>query len=204
MFVKLPRIGRVKSRLAADIGAVPAWCFCRAVTGSLLQRLAARGGWHCWLALESWGERGTGGLASRGWTRIAQGRGDLGQRMGRVLKQLPPGPVVIVGNDVPDLMPEHIERAFKALRRYDAVFGPAVDGGYWLVGVRPRIRRLPLFEQVRWSTRHALSDTLANVPGHTITFLDLLEDIDHGPSYRRWLQRRRRREDRVSAVTNPA
>ncbi|MFZ1414995.1 MAG: DUF2064 domain-containing protein [Defluviicoccus sp.] len=191
MFVKLPRIGRVKSRLAADIGPVPAWCFCRTVTASLLHRLAARGRWRCWLALERWGERGGDGLASRGWTRLAQGRGDLGQRMGGVLNRLPPGPVVMIGNDVPDVVPTHIEKAFAALRRCDVVFGPAVDGGFWLVGVQSRSRRLPLFEQVRWSTRHALSDTLANLPRQTVAVLDLLEDIDYGPAYQRWLRRRR-------------
>lgn len=204
MFVKLPRVGRVKSRLAADIGLVPAWRFCRAVTGSHLQRLAARGCWHCWLALESWGERGGYGLASRGWTRLPQGGGDLGQRMGRILRRLPPGPVVIIGNDVPDLGPAHIETAFATLRRFDTVFGPAVDGGFWLFGVKSRYRQLPLFEQVRWSTRYALSDTLANLPRQTVAFLDLLEDIDYGPAYQRWLQRRRHRSVRRSAAGAPA
>ncbi len=201
MFVKLPRIGRVKSRLAADIGLVPAWCFCRTVIRSLLQGLAAPRRWCCWLALERWGERGGYcGLASRGWTRLEQGRGDLGQRMGRVLRILPPGPVVIIGSDVPDLVPAHIEKAFTALHRCDAVFGPAVDGGFWLVGLQSKARRLPLFEQVRWSTRYALSDTLANLPRQTVAALDLLEDIDYGSAYQRWLQRCRHRGVRSCAA----
>ncbi|MDG4603048.1 MAG: DUF2064 domain-containing protein [Defluviicoccus sp.] len=201
MFAKLPRIGRVKSRLAADIGPVPAWCFCRTVTRSLLKGLAAPRRWCCWLALERWGERGGHcGLASRGWTRLEQGRGDLGQRMERVLCVLPPGPVVIIGSDVPDLVPAHIEKAFAALHDCDAVFGPAVDGGFWLVGVQSKSRRLPLFEQVRWSTRYTLSDTLANLPRQTVAVIDLLEDIDYGPAYQRWLQRRRQRGVRSSAA----
>lgn len=191
LFVKLPRIGRVKTRLGADIGPVSAWSFCRRVTASLLHRLASRGRWCCWLALERFGQRGRDGLANAGWTRLAQGRGDLGRRMSCVLNQLPPGPVVIVGNDAPDLAPAHIARAFAALRSCDAVFGPAVDGGYWLIGLRRRYNHAGLFDDVRWSTRHALSDTLANLPRQKLVFLDLLEDVDHGPAYRRWIRRQR-------------
>lgn len=191
LFIKLPRIGRIKTRLATDIGPVPAWTFCRGVTASLFHRLAARGRWCCWLALERFGQRGRDGLANAGWTRLLQDRGDLGRRMSGVLNQLPPGPVVIVGNDAPDVAPTHIARAFAALRSCDAVFGPAVDGGYWLIGLRRRYRHTELFNDVRWSTRHALSDTLANLPRQKVVFLDLLEDVDHGPAYHRWVHRHR-------------
>ncbi len=55
-----------------------------------------------------------------------------------------PGPVVIIGADIPEITPDHIGRAFAALGRSDAVFGPAADGGYWLVGLkrRPSIREI--------------------------------------------------------------
>ena len=78
------------------------------------------------------------GLTSRAWPphlpRIPQGPGDLGNRMGRILRMMPPGPVCIVGGDIPGLGPAHIDRAFGLLGTHDAVFGPAPDGGYWLVG----------------------------------------------------------------------
>ena len=58
----------------------------------------------------------------------------------------------------------HIAAAFRLLGRHDLVFGPAEDGGFWLVGARRRPRLPPLFGQVRWSSPHALADTLADLP----------------------------------------
>ncbi|MGH6660397.1 MAG: DUF2064 domain-containing protein, partial [Rhodospirillales bacterium] len=77
-----------------------------------------------------------------------------------------------------------------ALGRADAVFGPAADGGYWLVGLRRRPRRLRLFEGVRWSSEHALADTLANLGGRPHVLLETLEDVDDGAAYQRWRRQR--------------
>jgi glycosyltransferase A (GT-A) superfamily protein (DUF2064 family) len=89
------------------------------------------------------------------------------------------GPVVIVGSDIPGLNAGLIEQAFRALASHDAVFGPARDGGYWLVGFA---RRRPIgrpFDDVRWSTAHALDDTLANLrPDLRVAFLPTLTDVD--------------------------
>jgi glycosyltransferase A (GT-A) superfamily protein (DUF2064 family) len=126
------------------------------------------------------------------WRRIGQGTGDLGERMGRVMRALPPGPAVIIGTDVPDIRPDHVARAFRALGRHDAVFGPAADGGYWLVGLRRRPRVPEIFEGVRWSTEFALADTLANALTLDVALLDVLDDVDDGAALERW----RRREAR--------
>jgi glycosyltransferase A (GT-A) superfamily protein (DUF2064 family) len=66
------------------------------------------------------------------------------------------------------------------------VFGPAEDGGYWLVGQR-RLKPMPdLFRAVRWSTPHALADTLANLRvGETHALVARLADVDDGHAYRR-------------------
>jgi glycosyltransferase A (GT-A) superfamily protein (DUF2064 family) len=89
------------------------------------------------------------------------------------------GPVCVVGADIPDLKKHHIARAFGALGASDAVFGPALDGGYWLIGfknARPAPPRL--FENVRWSSEHALADTVATIPGFRISYVDTLRDVD--------------------------
>ncbi|WP_425283593.1 DUF2064 domain-containing protein [Methyloceanibacter stevinii] len=49
---------------------------------------------------------------------------------------MPPGPVVLVGSDIPRISRAHIAEAFRLLGNADAVFGPAQDGGYWLVGFK--------------------------------------------------------------------
>ena len=75
--------------------------------------------------------------------------------------------------------------------RVDVVFGPARDGGYWLVGMKRRPRFTDPFRGVRWSTELALADTVANLePGQTHTLLETLEDIDEGEAYRRFIQTR--------------
>src|SRR5262249_34423713 len=120
----------------------------------------------------------------RGVSVIAQGRGDLGARMAASFARLPPGPAVLIGSDIPSIACAHIADAFAALGCRDAVFGPSEDGGYWLVGQR-RLRAMPdLFRSVRWSSRHALADTLANLaPGQTHALVARLADVDDGAAY---------------------
>jgi glycosyltransferase A (GT-A) superfamily protein (DUF2064 family) len=127
----------------------------------------------------------------RGIEIVPQGGGDLGRRMRRAIAATPPGPVVLIGSDIPAIEPGHIAAAFRRLGTQDLVFGPAVDGGFWLVGARRRPRLPMLFARVRWSTSHALADTLAGLPrGVTVGFVDTLEDIDDGDGWRRLRPRR--------------
>ena len=182
--VKQPRVGAVKTRLARDIGAVEAWRVYRAMSGNLVRRLAADRRWRTLLAVTP-----DHALDARDWpdgiARIAQGPGNLGARMQRLLDRFAPGPAVIVGSDLPALSPDRIAAAFRALRRAGIVVGPAGDGGYWLVGARS-LRMPRLFENVRWSGPHALADTLRNVRGIEVAMLDELEDLDDAAGYRRW------------------
>jgi len=102
------------------------------------------------------------------------------------LRACPPGPVVLVGADIPTLCARHIVVAFRLLGSRDLVFGPAEDGGFWLVGARHPRRLAHVFEQVRWSSPHALADTLAGLPRVlTVGIADRLEDVDDGETYRR-------------------
>ena len=181
VMAKAPRIGRVKRRLAETIGPVAAWTFQRRNLNNLLRRLVDPR-WRTWIAVTPDAAVHTHPWP-HGWTTIAQGGGDLGARMARIMESLPPGPVVIVGTDIPAVGPQHTAAAFLSLDRTDAVFGPAADGGYWLVGLRRRPRIIDPFAPVRWSGPHALSDTLANLPMGTHTaFLDTLEDVDDAES----------------------
>ena len=119
---------------------------------------------------------------------VDQGTGDLGDRMQRMFNTLPIGPVVIIGSDVPNIERADIANAFHQLGRHDAVFGPAPDGGYWLVGQSRRRTVLPMFDNVRWSSEHALSDTMANLKGAPVKLLRQLADVDDAASYRNWLR----------------
>jgi uncharacterized protein len=91
--------------------------------------------------------------------------------------------VVLVGCDIPAMAARHIAAAFQLLGRHDVVFGPARDGGFWLVGCR---HRPPAFGAVRWSSEHALSDALGNLPrSMSVGFAATLDDVDDGVAYRR-------------------
>ena len=87
-----------------------------------------------------------------------------------------PRPVCIIGADIPDVTKPAIAAAFAALGDHDAVFGPAPDGGYWLVGAKRT--QAGMFADVRWSTRHALADTEVSFKGLRIARIETLRDVD--------------------------
>jgi hypothetical protein len=120
-----------------------------------------------------------------------QGGGDLGVRMRRAVAACSPGPVVLIGSDIPAVTASHIADAFRLLGRHDLVFGPAQDGGFWLIAARRCPCLPPLFGDVRWSSRHALADALSNLPRRiSVGFAARLEDVDDGAAYRRLAPRR--------------
>lgn len=184
IFAKEPRIGRVKTRLARDVGKVAAWRFYRSMLATIPKRL--KGGWAVWLAISP----DHAHMPFKG-KLLKQGSGDLGVRMLRPASLLPSGPVVIVGTDVPDIQPSHIRKAFRLLGKHDVVFGPADDGGFWLVGYkRHPIMTDPYKNQVRWSHPETLKDCLKNLRGKKVGFVDTLCDIDGADDLRRWRQNR--------------
>lgn len=191
IFAKAPRLGTVKSRLGRDIGMVAAWAFYRRTLESISRCLSADRRWRTWIAVTPDSAFRTAPFWPPTCRAVPQGPGDLGERMWRPLLYLPPGPAVIVGTDIPDIQTSHIAAAFRALGNRDAVFGPARDGGYWLVGHRRRPRLPQLFTGVRWSTEHALADTLANLDGQSVALLETLDDIDDGRAYEEWLSKGR-------------
>ena len=182
--VKEPRPGRVKTRLGQDIGVIAAAWWFRHQVKDVLRRLEDPR-WELVLAVSP----DQTGLSSRFWPlhleRIPQGSGDLGRRMARIMKTRPPGPVCIIGGDIPGIRKAHIQRAFIALGNHDAVFGPALDGGYWLIGLK-RNRATPrsIFRCVRWSTEYALRDTQRSLAGYSISHIDQLQDVDTGADLR--------------------
>lgn len=178
IFTRWPRFGAGKRRLAAGVGPVQALKVQRVILSLMIRRLGADRRWTTWLAVTP--DR-SGPWPAR-FGILPQGEGDLGQRMARVAGTLTPGPVLIVGSDVPGITADIVARGFRTLADHDAVFGPAPDGGYWAVGLRRRPRFLAPFANVRWSTEHALADSLANLAGSSVAMLDVLEDIDDANS----------------------
>lgn len=178
VMLKEPHPGRVKTRLGRDLGMVGAAWWFRHQTARLLRRLQDPR-WEIVLAVTPDRE----GMRSRIWpaqlTRVPQGAGHLGDRMARVMRTLAPGPVCVIGGDIPGVTSAKVARAFAALGAQEAVFGPAPDGGYWLIGVRHPGRMPSAFLQdVRWSSAYALQDSVASLGRRSVALVDTLRDVD--------------------------
>ena len=185
---KQPLIGRVKTRLARDIGQTEALRFFRSASESLIRRVGSDPRWQTIIAVSPDRAVHERGIWPEDLPRVGQGEGDLGQRMGSLFRDLPPGPVVIVGADIPGIERKHIASAFAALGRHDTVIGPAEDGGYWLIGMKRRPRVKEIFEGVRWSSEHAMEDTLKNIRRQkmSVGVLERLCDVDTGADLEKW------------------
>ncbi len=176
VMVKDPRLGRAKTRLARETGEVAAVYFYRTLIRNTIARLRSPL-WALQMAVAS-----RSGVESRllppVGCRYAQCQGDLGRRMSQLLGDAGPGGAIVIGSDIPGITPQHIAEAFRQLRRHDVVFGPALDGGYWLVASKNRRVAHRMFDGVRWSSEHALADTLANLHGARVGFVAALADAD--------------------------
>ncbi|MGF1552877.1 MAG: TIGR04282 family arsenosugar biosynthesis glycosyltransferase [Paracoccaceae bacterium] len=188
VFVKEPRPGRVKTRLARMVGPVGAAWWYRHQAGALIRRLGGDPRWRLALAVSPDAE----GMASRVWprgiARLPQGGGDLGRRMTRALaraRTLTPGPVAVVGSDVPGLDGRALARALDALKGADAALGPAPDGGFWFLGLAPgRCLAPDALDGARWSSPHALADTRARLAPRRVALGPMLADVDEAADLR--------------------
>lgn len=187
IMVKAPRLGRVKTRLGKEVGAVAAWRFYLQTAGHTIQRLGNDPRWTLWLQITP-DQRG---VYPPAWNKngriLLQGQGSLGQRMMKPFGELPPGPAVLIGSDIPAVRQHHIWQAFKALGDKPVVFAPAADGGFWLVGQRRSPRRIELFRNsIRWSTDHTLKDSLKDVEIGKVGYGPTLGDVDDAAAYMAW------------------
>ncbi len=183
IMAKAPQCGRVKTRLGQDIGMVGALWWYRHQLNGLVRRVGYDPRWETVLAVSPDGTAANPKCWPSELALWPQGSGNLGDRLERVFRVPSCGPVLVIGTDVPDILPRHVERAFRVLSHHDAVFGPSVDGGFWAIGLHRR-QGTPkgLFAGVRWSTSHALEDTRDALASRLlrvrIGFADSLADVD--------------------------
>lgn len=185
VFARDPVPGRVKTRLIPDLGATAATELYRVLLGISLAAAAAVRADDRTLWLDRAGpQAATVALASAHGMRLAVQRGaDLGARMATALDQaLAAGAsAVLIGSDCAQYDAAYLESAFLALERHDAVLGPAVDGGYVLIGLR---RSAPgLFQGVDWSTSAVMQQTRERLRrlGWDWHELPTLRDLDTAP-----------------------
>jgi uncharacterized protein len=184
IFTRYPQPSQVKTRLIPALGAAGAAALHRRMTEHTLAQVRALRQTRA-LSIEVWFTGGT--LAQvQEWLGtdveyFVQPEGDLGDRMAFVFKSVfSKGytAAVIVGTDCPDLNTALLAQGFSALAQHDLVLGPAIDGGYYLIGLQ---RLVPeLFGGIAWSTGEVLEKTLAIAQQLALAsvLLPYLSDID--------------------------
>ena len=170
IFARHP-FGRVKTRLIPRLGVAGArelHCACLRATAQLAASLPGSVTNFLYLTSATPTEARRAGRAlalPRGLRLRVQGRGNLGARLTRMFAALWSEGferVVVIGSDSPTLPRRRLRDALAALRRADAVLGPARDGGYYLIGLR-RTAKKRLFDGVAWGTRRAFAQTRRNL-----------------------------------------
>ncbi len=193
VFAKPPRIGLSKTRLAKGLGKAAARRIASFTLACTLRAAKASG---CRVIVcvspdsQAWAN--SGAHTFKGLPRQPQGRGGLTERLGLALELAPAGPVLFIGADAPDMNAARLRGAVARLRRNDAVFGPARDGGFWLFGLNKGAKTRSPFDGVRWSGPHAMEDVWSNLPARSrIGLLDQLIDIDEVSDWKAWIRRGR-------------
>jgi len=173
IFAKAPAMGKAKTRLAADIGKVHAHRLYRAMLSKVIQNVQD----FRWdTVLMATPARAIGSVREwEGLVQIPQVTGSLSPRLSAAFSNK--GPTLVIGTDCPQVTRNDIVDGFAALRHHEAVFGPADDGGFWLMGMNGPVKPT-IFDNVRWSHEKTLSDVEANIGG-SVHYLRTLIDVDN-------------------------
>lgn len=197
IFVKAPRPGHVKTRMAKTIGDAASVSAYRTLVKVLINRLRKLSEIElrfspddAYSEIQPW--------LSADWSAHPQGDGDLGQRLElAITTAFDSGheKVVIIGSDCPFVSEGDIRSAWAALSDHDLVLGPATDGGYWLIGLRQPASSL--FKQIDWSTSSVFQTTLqrARNAGLSIKVLRELSDVDTESDWKQFLTATKMSED---------
>lgn len=207
VFTRHPEPGKAKRRLIPALGSAGAAHVQREMTRHTLRWVRELVCSHG-LSVEVHFEGGSEGLMQAcfgtGWTYRPQASGDLGQRMSRAFRDAFREGVretVIVGTDCPGMRADLARSAFDGLKDHDVVLGPAVDGGYYLIGLRGEVPQL--FDGIPWGTGDVFKRTLEVIGrlGLSATQLAPLRDVDRPEDLGVWNNARRPMEDeRISVI----
>jgi rSAM/selenodomain-associated transferase 1 len=177
VFVRNPELGKVKTRLSKTIGdkyALKIYILLLKHTESVLHKVSSDKVVYYSEEIQEddlWNESL--------YQKKLQNGSDLGERMEHAFETAFKDGyqnVVIVGSDLIDLKPTHIENAFKVLENHDLVIGPSLDGGYYLLGMKTL--HSAVFKNKQWGTDSVLKTTLKDLQQENVKLLEALNDID--------------------------
>lgn len=182
IFLKAPERGKVKTRLARDIGDDAALDAYRRLVER--QMAALPNGWpvevqftpaNAEAKMRAW----LGDAVDRSY--IAQSEGGLGERLKHAVTgafQRGARGVLLIGGDCAELGEQNFEQARLGLEEFDAVVGPSRDGGYYLLGLAAE--RLEVFDEIDWSTEVVAEQTRDRLTSNRLSWIELAElrDVD--------------------------
>jgi len=179
IIAKHPEKGKVKTRLnghLSDDKIVELYIY---LLNNTVRKLKAVPGIDTFIAFAPEGARDY--FTEFGVRTISLPDGDLGSRMLHAFQEVfhtGYQKASLVGADIPDLSVPIIRKSIELLSGNDIVFGPAKDGGYYLVGMRKLLREI--FEDVPWSSGQTLEKSLEQARrfGYSVAFTEMLSDID--------------------------
>ena len=191
VFVKAPRAGSVKTRLAQSVGAEAACLIYQVLVGNLLRHIDSLRPVQLRFSPDE-AEKDIRPWRRKGWALAPQGSGGLGRRLMAAFREAFAAGferVAIIGSDSPEITPNDIEDAWAALREHDVVLGPTKDGGYWLIALRKAFPQL--FKGIPWSTERVLERTVEQARATKLRVYRLreLEDIDTEQDWKAYLRR---------------
>lgn len=197
-FVKNPAPGQVKTRLAAHLGDQNAATLYKLMAEDALAALDASG-----FPVEIFYAPDEAGRAVARWLGAgrpyaSQQGADLGERMENAFRSAFTQGIrcaVLVGSDIPELMPHHLEEALARLKDNGAVLAPAGDGGYTMIGFRADSFEPDAFDNILWGGAEVLETTIANLrrTGIEPFLLTELPDLDEMDDLKRLYQNGARR-----------
>jgi rSAM/selenodomain-associated transferase 2/rSAM/selenodomain-associated transferase 1 len=199
VFTRYPEPGRTKTRLIPAMGAEGAADLQRRMTERMLcglDPLLQSTPFHIEIRFDGGNKTLMKQWLGSDYNYVSQGRGKLGQRMeSALISGFASGAssVVIVGTDIPGITDNTIRGAFDALKQTDVVFGPAVDGGYYLIGLQKKSvnQALPnLLADMPWGTQRVmdLSKKRAADLGLSMAMMPTLADVDRPEDISVWEQ----------------
>lgn len=183
VFVRYPDPGKVKTRIARELGAEKAAEIYSLIAGSVIEEVSGSDNYGTVIYFDPPEKED----AIRKWL----GRGDVsyepqsgvtvGERMSDAFDRVFSGgaeKAVLIGTDIPQITGEIVTEAFRLLEYEDAVIGPAQDGGYYLLGLKKPAPHL--FSDIEWGSETVFEQTIGRIRKLNISYksLDTLRDVD--------------------------
>jgi rSAM/selenodomain-associated transferase 1 len=191
IFIKNPILGKVKTRLAATLGAETALQIYKILCG-LTQNVALQTAAQSYVFYSDFIDKTDDWAAPFFIKKLQKNVPDLGERMAAAFELIfkinkkTRNKILIIGSDCPDITSSLLTTAYESLDKNDIVIGPAQDGGYYLLGMKTLHHEL--FSNMEWSVNTVLNQTIerAKKSGLSIHLLPILQDIDTEKDYLKW------------------